>query len=353
MVFILFGILFFGFLIAIHEFGHFITAKLSGVRVNEFSIGMGPRLWGRKWGETEYSLRVFPVGGFCAMEGEDGESSDPRSFSKAPFWRKVLILVAGSGMNFLVGLLILVILFSGAEAYVSTTLDSFMEGCPAAEEGYLLPGDELLQINGSHVFTRNDVSLLLSRSGEVTADLVVRRDGEKIKLNDVPMALREYETEQGARMLYGLNFKVTESNLIQNVGLALKSTASFTRLVWYGLLDLISGAMGLNELAGPIGVVGVMTEAGKQAPSIGAGLINLLYFGSFIAINLAVMNLLPIPALDGGRLFFLVLNSLLMLLFRRKIPDQYEGYVHMIGLALLLLLMLLVGISDIYKLIGK
>lgn len=353
MVFILFSILFFGFLIAIHEFGHFITAKLSGVRVNEFSIGMGPRLFGRKWGETEYSLRLFPVGGFCAMEGENEESSDPRSFSKASFGKKVLILVAGSGVNFLAGMLILVLLFSGAKAYVSTTLDSFMEGCPAAAEGYLMPGDELVKINGSRVFTHNDISLLLSRNGEETVDLVVKRNGEKIALEDVPMTLQEYETEQGSRMRYGLNFKVQQSNLMRNVELALNSTASFTRSVWLGVLDLISGAVGLKDMAGPIGVVGVMTEAGQQAPSVGAGLVNLLYFGAFIAINLAVMNLLPIPALDGGRLFFLLLNGITMLLFRRKIPDQYEGYVHMIGLALLMLLMLVVGISDIYKLIAR
>ncbi len=352
MVYILFSILFFGFLIAIHEFGHFITAKLSGVRVNEFSIGMGPRLWGHKHGETEYSLRLFPVGGYCAMEGEDGDSDDPRSFSKASFGKKVLILVAGSGMNFLAGLLILVLLFSGAKAFVSTTLDSFQEGCPAAEEGYLLPGDELIKIDGKRVFTNNDVALLLGRSGADAVDLVVERNGEKITLNDVPMALRDYETEQGVRRMYGINFKVRESNLVQNLGLALRSSASFTRSVWYGVLDLVSGAVGLKDMAGPIGVVGVMTEAGKQAPSVGAGLINLLYFGSFIAINLAVMNLLPIPALDGGRLFFLVLNGGMMLLFRRRIPDRYEGYVHMIGLILLLGLMVIVGASDIYKLIG-
>ena len=148
MLYILFAILFFGFLIAIHEFGHFLTAKLCRVRVNEFSIGMGPLLLKKQGKETLYSLRLLPIGGFCAMEGEDEATDDPRSFAKAPAWRRFLILVAGSGMNFLAGMVILLLLLSPAQAATTAVIDSFEEGCPAAEQGYLQPGDEILRING-------------------------------------------------------------------------------------------------------------------------------------------------------------------------------------------------------------
>lgn len=349
MLYILFAILFFGFLVAIHEFGHFITAKLSGVRVNEFAVGMGPQIWKKLGKETVYSLRLFPVGGFCAMEGEDEASDDPRSFTAASFWKRCLILVAGSAMNFLAGLVILVCLFSGAEAYVSTTIDSFMDGCPAYEQGYLQVGDEILKVDGHMVLLNTDVSLLLGRGNGETADLLVRRNGEKVLLEDVPLALRQYELNGETQMRYGLYFRVAESDLISNTGLALRSSLNFARMVWFSLQDIFSGAAGLKDLSGPVGIVSTMSDMGQASATVWDAILNLLYFGSFIAINLAVMNLLPLPALDGGRLFFLLLNGLLSVTIRRKIPDKYEGYVHFAGLVLLLLLMLVVGLNDIYK----
>lgn len=349
MLYILFAILLFGFLIAIHEFGHFITAKLSGVRVNEFAIGMGPQILKKQGKETEYSLRLFPVGGFCAMEGEDEESDDPRSFSKASFWKRCLILVAGSGMNFITGLVILVCLYSNASAYTSAIIDGFMDGNPAYEQGYLQAGDELLKIDGHAVLVSSDVSLLLSRGNGETADLLVRRDGVKIRLEDVPLALREYEYNGEMQLKYGLYFRVKEASLGSNIGLALRSSLNFARMVWFSLQDLISGAAGLKDLSGPVGIVSTMSEVGQASATAVAAIRNLLYFGAFIAVNLAVMNLLPLPALDGGRLLFLLLNGLLSVTIRRKIPDKYESYVHFAGLVLLLLLMLVVGLNDIYK----
>lgn len=349
MLYILFAVLLFGFLIAIHEFGHFITAKLSGVRVNEFAIGMGPQILKKKGKETEYSLRLFPVGGFCAMEGEDEESDDPRSFSKAAFWKRCLILIAGSGMNFLTGLIILVCFFSGEDSYVTSTIDGFMEGNPAFEQGYLQEGDELLRIDGHMVLLNSDVSLLLGRGNGETVDLVIRRNGEKMRLEDVPLALREYEFEGETQLKYGLYFRVKESNLLSNIGLALRSSLNFARMVWFSLQDLFSGAAGLKDLSGPVGIVNAMSQVGQASATAWDAVLNLLYFGAFIAVNLAVMNLLPLPALDGGRLLFLLLNGLLSVTIRRQIPDKYESYVHFAGLVLLLLLMLVVGLNDIYK----
>lgn len=351
MLYILIAILFFGFLIAIHEFGHFITAKLCGVRVNEFAIGMGPLLLKKQGKETLYSLRLLPIGGFCAMEGEDEATDDPRSFAKAPAWRRFLILVAGAAMNFLAGLLILLILFSPAQATNTAVIDSFAEGCPAAEEGYLQPGDEILKIDGHMVLIYDDISMLLARGNGETVDLVIRRDGEKLKLEDVPMVLAVYEDNGVSRERYGLNFSIGESSFFRNVNIAFRTSVDFVRMVWFGLEDLFSGAAGLKDMSGPIGIVNAMSEVGEASVSRLAALLNLLYFGAFIAINLAVMNLLPIPALDGGRIFFLIINVILSRVIRRQIPGKYEGYVHLAGMALLLLLMLVVGVNDVYKLI--
>ncbi len=353
MLYILFAILFFGFLIAIHEFGHFLTAKLCRVRVNEFSIGMGPLLLKKQGKETLYSLRLLPIGGFCAMEGEDEATDDPRSFAKAPAWRRFLILVAGSGMNFLAGMVILLLLLSPAQAATTAVIDSFEEGCPAAEQGYLQPGDEILRINGHLVLIYDDISMLLARGNGETADLVVRRDGERVKLEDVPMALAEYEQDGVSRVRYGINFSVQKSGFFRNVDTALRTSLDFVRLVWFGLEDLFSGAAGLKEMSGPIGIVDAMSDVGQSSASPLAALLNLLYFGAFIAINLAVMNLLPVPALDGGRIFFLIINVILARLVHRQIPGKYEGYVHLAGMALLLLLMLVVGINDVFRLIGS
>lgn len=354
MLYILLAILFFGFLIAVHEFGHFMTAKLSGVKVNEFSIGMGPQLLKKQGKETVYSLRLLPIGGFCAMEGEDESTDDPRSFAKASAWRRFLILVAGSATNFLVGILILLCLFSTAKSTAVPTISSFADGCPAYTEGYLRPGDTLLKINGHRVLVYNDVTTLLSRGNGSTVDLVIRRDHETLTLKDVPVALAEYpDGNGGTTQRYGINFSVAESTFASNMGTALRTGADFVRMVWFGLEDLFSGAAGLKDMSGPIGIVNTMSQVGEQSDTAGNALLNLLYFGAFITVNLAVMNLLPLPALDGGRIFFLVLNVILSKVIHREIPGKYEGYVHMAGMALLLALMLVVGINDVYRLIGR
>lgn len=353
MLYVLFAILFFGFLVAIHEFGHFITAKLCGVKVNEFSIGMGPLLLHRQGKETQYSLRLLPIGGFCAMEGEEEATDDPRSFSAAKGWKKVIILVAGSAMNFLTGLVILLVLYSGTQAVVTPVISGFAEDCPAAREGYLQEGDRILKIDGHAVWFSSDVAMLLARGNGETADLVVERDGRRVALEGVPLALRDYEVNGEVQQRYGLYFTAEETGFAANIGIALKSSANFARMVWFSLEDLISGGASVKDLSGPIGIVSVMNDVGENSVNWKAALLNLLYFGSFIAVNLAVMNLLPIPALDGGRLFFLILNGILFLLVRRRIPGKYESYVHMAGMALLLLLMIVVGVQDVTRIIGS
>lgn len=352
LIYIIIAIVIFGFLIAIHELGHFLVAKASGVKVLEFSIGMGPQLWHKEGKETQYSLRLFPIGGFCAMEGEDGESDDPRAFGNAAGWKKFLVLIAGSASNFLAGMLLILCLFAASTGYVSTTLSGFVDGFPCQGETMLQAGDEIMSIDGSAVLLYSDISTLLNRGNGKTHDLVIRRDGEKITLNDLPLTPQEYEVEGKKVTMYGLYFQTKESTFGSKVKLGLANSVDFVRMIWWSLEDLFTGAVGLNALSGPIGIVDAMGEMAESADGVRQAVDNLLYFAAFLAINLAFMNLLPLPALDGGRVFFLILNGLTALLFRKRIPAKYEGYVHFGGLVLLLGLMVVVAVQDVYRIVS-
>lgn len=346
MLYIIVAILAFGVLIAVHEFGHFTAAKCLGVKVNEFAIGMGPLLFSKQVGETQYSLRLLPIGGYCAMEGEDEATDDPRAFACQPAWKRLIILVAGSFMNFLAGFLIVLVLFLGNAGFSTNEISGFMDGFPLEGESGLLSGDRIVRINGASTYTYNDVLLQLSRSKGETMDLVIVRNGEKIDLNDFPLTRREYN---GQGMMFGLLFAREEATLGAAVKYSVFDCLYFVKLVWYGLGDLISGAAGLNDLAGPIGIVESIGTVGNESPSVAAGMRNVFYYIALIAINLAVMNMLPLPALDGGRVFFVLVNGVCYLVARRRIPAKYEGYVHVAGMVLLLGLMAVVALNDIWR----
>ena len=354
MVFIIVAIIMFGLLIAVHEFGHFFTAKLFGIRVNEFSIGMGPAILKKEKGETLYSLRLFPVGGYCAMEGEDEDSDDPRAFGQAAAWKQVVVLVAGAAMNFLVGFLLILLLFSQSAGFYQPTISGFSAGFGVEDCG-LQPGDVILSLNGHRVYYYDNLSLLLGRAGD-TIDWVVERSGEKTRVEGTYLPYQEVTLEDG-RTVYqrGLLIGAIENppTLWNILRFSWYGALDFVRLVWIGLGDLLGGSAGIRDLAGPVGVVSMMSEVGTQSPSALIAAYNVTYFAAMIAVNLAVMNLLPLPALDGGRVFFLLLNGVLYGLFRKKIDPKYEGYVHMLGLALLLGLTLTVTVSDIGKLMGR
>ena len=352
LIYIIIAIVIFGLLIAIHELGHFLVAKACGVKVLEFSIGMGPQLWHKEGKETQYSLRLFPIGGFCAMEGEDGESDDPRAFGNTAGWKKFLVLIAGSASNFIAGMLLILCLFAASTGYVSTTLSGFVDGFPCQGETMLQAGDEIVSIDGSAVLLYSDISTLLNRGNGKTHDIVVRRDGEKITLNDLPLTPREYEVEGKKVTMYGLYFQSKEATFGSKLRLGLANSVDFVRMIWWSLEDLFTGAVGFSALSGPIGIVDAMGQMAESADGVRQAVDNLLYFAAFLAINLAFMNLLPLPALDGGRVFFLILNGLAVLLFRRRIPAKYEGYVHFGGLVLLLGLMVVVAVQDVYRIIG-
>ena len=352
MLYILLAILIFGVLIMTHELGHFMAAKLCGVRVNEFSIFMGPALWKKTVGETTYSLRCIPVGGFCAMEGEDEESTDPRAFTSARAWKRILILVAGAAMNFLTGLLVLVVMYSAVAGFSKAEIVDFYPDCPLESEQGLQVGDELYKIDGHRIYLYSDVSLFLSRNTTGVYDLTVRRDGKLVELEDFPMEKRAYEEDGQTVYRYGLYFGYED----KTVGTVLKnawySSIDFVRMVWMSLSDLVRGMVSVKDVSGPVGIVSVIAETGENSETVAAAALNIAYLAAFIAVNLAVMNLLPIPALDGGRVFLLLVNWVLEKLLRRKINPKYEGYIHAAGLILLLGILALITVKDVWGLIA-
>lgn len=353
MLYILLAILMFGVLIMTHELGHFLTAKLFGVRVNEFSICMGPAIWKKTVGETTYAVRCIPIGGYCAMEGEDESSDDPRAFTSAKAWKRAIILAAGSAMNFLTGLVLLVALYSAVAGFNVPVISDFYPDCPLQSEQGLQVGDELYRIDGRRVYQYSNVGTLLSRNTTGVYDLVLRRDGRLIELNDFPMQKQAYEQDGETVYLYGIYFGFEEKTVATVLKHSWYTALDFARMVWMSLEDMISGLVSIQDVSGPVGIVSVIAQTGEASETSAAAAINISYLGAFIAVNLAVMNLLPIPALDGGRIFFLAITWVIERLTRRKLDPKYEGYIHAAGMVLLLALIAVISCKDIWTLITQ
>ena len=335
MLYIIIAILIFGILVATHELGHFASAKLLGVRVNEFAVGMGPALLKRQRGETLYSLRALPIGGFCALEGDDEESADPRSFGRAAWWRKMVILCAGALMNFVTGVVIIAILYAPATGFRAEVYGGPIDGYGTENCG-LMPGDRFLSVDGHRVLVYGNARFFLNRGGD-TLDFVVERNGERVELKDVHLPYQERTDENGSlTRLRGITMSAVAdpTSFFGKLAYAWNTAIDFVRVVWMSLGDMVTGAVGLRDMSGPVGIVNMMGEVGSQSPTLYDAAWNLGYLAALIAVNLAVMNLLPLPALDGGRVLFLLLNGLLYGLFRKRIDARYEGYVHLAGLAL-------------------
>lgn len=352
LLYILVAIFLFGILIAIHEWGHFIAAKLLGVRVNEFSIGMGPLLFSKQKGDTQYSLRAIPMGGFCAMEGEDEDTDAPDSFLKKPIWKKLIILSAGSFMNFVAGVFILLLLFSQAQSFSVPVIEKFMDGFPSESEEGLLPGDRLVSIDGHKVHIVSDAQVYFSLSNGETMDLVIERDGQRLERKNFPLKLREYTQDGEKVMRYGIsNFAQVDATPGEVLRQSWDTSLFFARSVWMGLQMLLQGDAGLKDMAGPVGIVSMIGETGAQSGSIAIGLKNACYIIALVAVNLAVVNMLPIPALDGGRIFLILLTQGFYLITRRKLNPKYEAFIHGFGFVLLIGLMVLVTFLDVMKLV--
>lgn len=357
---ILIAILIFGIIVTMHEFGHFIVAKLCGIKVNKFAVGMGPILLKHQKGETEYSIRLLPVGGFCAMEGEDENSDDNRAFNNKSIPKRFAVLVAGATVNIILGFLLLIVTTCMTEKIPSCTIRDFRSDTACSQESGLQVGDKILSINGMHIFSDMDLSYKIGNTTDNDFTLVVKRDGEKVTLNHVKFyySYNYYvDTETNSYVTVDDNYsgdeeiKTAESrfdfyveainkNPISIVGYSFRSAISTGRLIYISLIDLVTGKYGVEDLSGPVGVVTAISEASA------IGLSSVLELSVFLTINIGIFNLLPLPALDGGRIFFLIVEAIR----RKPIPREKEGLVHAIGLALFGLLMIFVTIQDITKL---
>ncbi|HOB35985.1 MAG TPA: site-2 protease family protein [Candidatus Avimonas sp.] len=360
---ILAGIFVFGVIVLVHELGHFAAAKLFGVKVNEFAIGMGPKIFifGKGENRTKYSIRLFPIGGFCSMEGEDSESSHPQSFNSRKLWQRFIIIIAGVAMNLVLCFLLLVILFTtcikpdenGRVAFSSTTISYLPETATSYETG-LRAGDEILSINGKRVFTDHDIAMLMQSDEDGVMDIVVRRKADdklkKVTLNDVKFKTGIDENTGRQYLIYDFAVKGIPRTPLSTIVQSAKTEFSLATMIWRSLGDIITGKYGLNQLYGPVGtvdVIGSVVENAAQQEDIRDGLYPLLLLVSLLTVNIGLLNLLPLPALDGGRLMFLLYEFV----FRRPVKPEYEGMVHAIGFVLLLILLVIITFNDILRLI--
>ena len=351
LLYIIVAILMFGSLIFIHELGHFLTARLFHVTIHEFSIGMGPKLisWKSKKYDTDYSLRAFPIGGFVSMAGEDEESDDEGSLRKKKVWQKIIITAAGSVFNLVLGLLVMLLVVASSKNIGSTTVEYFPKGATSMQtetkEG-LLPNDEILEINGKKVHVLYDLAYTISRYGVEPVDITVRRNGEKVVLSDVVFPTTVQQGITFAQRDFGVF--IAEKNIKNVLKNTFYQSVYTVKMVYDSLYDLITGRLGIQQMSGPVGITTVITDAAEKAVQTKNGSYLFMLF-VVLAMNLGCMNLLPFPALDGGRLVFLAIEGITRKPFNAKI----EGYIHLAGMALLLLLMLMITFKDVFSLIIK
>lgn len=374
-------ILIFLVLISLHEFGHFIAAKLSGVLVLEFSIGMGPAIYKTKRGETQYSLRALPIGGYCRLEGEDEETDSRRAFVNQKLWKRFIVICAGAFLNVVLGFVIFILLVSMNKTIVTTTVDSIEERAYIAESG-IAPGDRIVAVNGHKVNFYNDIAYYLGNVGADTKiDVTVKRDGQRLDFSVVPslekqeiiydengaavstvingiekqsyVAYNDEEKElyaenagkkqEGERYIIGFVAKREKAGVMNTIHEAYSYTCFVVKLVFGALGELVTGKTGIEEFSGPVGFAAAVDTAVHTKGYSVESVLNLV---AMLTINLGIFNLLPIPALDGGRLLFLLIE----LVTRRPVPPEKEGMVHAVGMILLLAFAGVILFNDIIKL---
>ena len=348
---IVIAIIIFGLIVTVHEFGHFICAKLSGIKVLEFSVGMGPKLLQKQKGETKYSLRLLPLGGYCAMEGEDATNSDPRSFRNAKLWKRMVVLVAGAGMNFVLGFIAIVIYISMMDGVPTTTVSNFMRTeddgvITYYAESYdtgLEKGDKIISVDGTRVYSIIDFNYVFNVMQEHEGhEVIVKRNGEKLKLDDVSFRIKD-----GSDKFVDFGVVYKNKNPLTVLKGSGENFMSMTHIIGLSLKQLFSGQVEKEEVSGPVGVVTVINDAAKDAENVKESIFNLFYMMALISINVGIFNLLPIPGLDGGRLLFCFIE----LVRRKPIKPEHEGYVHLAGMVLLFGIMIFATYNDIVKLI--
>lgn len=327
---LVYAIIMFCILIFIHEFGHFIVAKACGVKVNEFALGMGPAIFKRQKGETLYALRAIPIGGYCAMEGEDEESEDERAFNNKKAWQKALIVVAGATMNFILCVVIMIGIatFSGTP---TTTVGELTADGPAKAAG-LKAGDQIVRIDDKKIDEWTDITTAIGEGSE-TVRVGIIRDGHE-------MTITSETVEEDGRLIIGI-LPERDHGVITGIKNGIDSTGKMTVMMVDTFRMLFTGEVSVKELSGPVGIVYVVNDTAKM------GILYLFYLTALISLNLAIVNMLPLPALDGGRLLMIIIRKIT----GKAITDEMEGKVHFIGIMLLFALMIYVTWNDIVRFI--
>lgn len=348
---IILAILAFCIIIIIHEMGHFFAAKACGMKVSEFSLGMGPKILKKQGKETLYTVKLFPIGGSVQL-GEDEESDDPRSFRNKPVWQRMIVLAAGPIMNLILGIIVCAVAILVNGKVVSSEIAEFHEN--TITDQYLQVGDQIVEINGHSIWSSMDISYALQNSAMRASEddeymsyaFKVKRNGETVTLNSVNFSLAKDQNGSSSVVLdfYVRAYRLNFGNVLEY---SFKEAATYGRLVWISLIDLLRGTYGLNDLSGPVGTVTVISQTASASPDMKINIANLLSMIALITINLGIFNLLPVPALDGSRILFLVIE----LIRRKPMKPEHEGMIHFIGFAALMLLMLVVTFNDIVKLV--
>lgn len=345
VIFVFMIVLMFACVVIIHEWGHFIMAKKNGVLVHEFAIGMGPKIWAVQKGETLYSIRLLPIGGFCSMEEEVGVSDNPKAMSSKKPWQKFLIVVAGAVMNFVLAWILMSIVV-GYMGCSTNEVATIQENMPAATAG-LVAGDKIVSINGHTVAKLEDLSKQLSKE-EATYTLSIKHvDGT---VEEIQMATKMQE-DGVAR--FGFTVERTHYNILYNIKMGFVSMIEMLKQIWGSLIQLITGQVGMDQMAGIVGVVDQTSkqwDASVEMGGLSLAIINLIYVGAILSANLGIFNLLPLPALDGGRLVFIIIE----MIRGKAVSAEKEGAVHFIGMVLLMLLTVVVLYNDLIRMgIGR
>ena len=347
-VYVIVAILIFGLLIMIHEFGHFSVARLCGVHIDEFSIGMGPKLLQRKTKKqgTLFSLRALPIGGYVSMKGENEQEDAPDSFSTKRVWQRMAIVVAGAAMNLLLGLLIVFVIVCSTPLHASTTVHHFNEDATSCAPGGLQEGDIILKVGTVRVHTGDELHYEILNQGSKPIDMTVQRDGQKLLLEQIVFP----NVEESGAVFGDMDFFVVgidDPTLGQRLSMTWHRSISLVKMVWDSLYNLVSGRYSMSAISSPIGVTAVVKDVISESGWSPREIVQyVLHITSLITVNLGVFNLLPFPALDGGRLVFLAFEGIT----RKRISEEIEGRIHFIGIVLLMLLMLFVVGKDIIAL---
>ncbi len=336
-VYVIIAIFIFGFLIFIHEGGHYLFARLFKVTVIEFAIGMGPKIISKKSKKTgiAYSLRLLPIGGFVSMAGEDEESDDENAFCNKSVWKRMIITVAGAATNIIAGILVMSIFVATSAHLASTTVGKFTDNGEFSAATGIEVGDTITKVEGKRVYIYSQLYYEIARKGIEPIDITVERNGETITFEDV-----RFPTETIKGTLFGTTGFIpyerekTVGNIVKE---AFFQSVTTIKTIWESLYDLITGRYGIEAVSGPVGITEELVSAARS------GARNLVYLAVVISMNVGFMNLLPIPALDGGRLLFEVIEAVI----GKPVNRTVEGYIHLVGMILILILMALIIFKDI------